>query len=254
MKTTCELCLFSIKKDGKQIGCEFNRLDNFKKEYVDDTYYLIDGLCRSCRNVNWYFYCDHPESSKTELIEQCKKEISLDYNFFILYKNGVKEELIESIKFLDKSKIKPKYIYILTTLDLEEAKKLYIDVIPHTNINVKIDIVSDKNISDDKLIRRGFDICNSNEYTVIANTSFNKEFDRISLINQIEVLDKGTKFYFAEIYDYYIVDTSVAKEILFCDESDKSLRDKLLAIFSSEKKRRIICQSVTHEKFVSLSY
>lgn len=236
MRTTCELCLFSIKKDGKQIGCEFNRLEKFEKTYTDDKFYIVDRLCESCRNVNWDYYCDHPESSKAELIDQCKKEISLDYNFFILFKDGVKEELIESIKFLDNSRVRPKYIYILTTLNLEEAKKLYIDVMPHTTINVKIDIVGDKDISDDKLIRRGFDICNPNEYTVIANTSFNREFDRISLINQIEVLDKGTKFYFAEIYDYYIVDTSVAKEVLFCDESDKPLRDKLLAIFSSEKK------------------
>lgn len=244
MRTTCELCLFSIKKDGKQIGCEFNRLERFEKTYTDDKFYIVDGLCESCRNVNWDYYCDHPESSKAELIDQCKKEISLDYNFFILFKDGVKEELIESIKFLDKSKVRPKYIYILTTLNLEEAKKLYIDVMPHTTINVKIDIVGDKDISDDKLIRRGFDICNPNEYTVIANTSFNREFDRISLINQIEVLDKGTKFYFAEIYDYYIVDTSVAKEILFCDESDKSLRDKLLAIFSSEKKGSLYVNEV----------
>ena len=236
MKTTCELCLFSIKKDGKQVGCELNRLNNFTKEYVNDTYYIVDGLCRSCRNINWDYYCDHPEASKTELLEQCKKEISIEYNFFILYNDKNKDGLIESIKFLEKSNVKPKYIYILTTLDLEEAKALYIDVIPHTNIKIKIDIMYDKNISEDKLIRRGFDICHQYEYTVIAKSNFNKEFDRIGLINKLEIVDKGRKFYFAEIYDYYIVDTSVAKEILFCDESDKSLRDKLLAIFTNEKK------------------
>lgn len=236
MKTTCELCLFSIKKDGKQIGCELNRLDNFEKEYVNDAYYIVDGLCRSCRNINWDYYCDHPEASKNELLEQCKKEISLEYNFFLLYDGISKDSLIDSIKFLDKSIVRPKYVYVLTKLDFEKAKALYIDIMPHTNLNVKIDIIGDKEASEDKLIRRGFDICYPNEYTVIAKQDFNKEFDRINLINKLEVVEKGRKFYFAEIYDYYIVDTSVAKEILFCDESDKSLRDKLLAIFTSEKK------------------
>lgn len=236
MKTTCELCLFSIKKDGKQVGCQFNRLDNFKKEYVNDSYYIMDGLCRSCRNINWDYYCDHPEASNEDLIEQCKKEISLQYNFFILYDELNKEALIESIKFIENSATKPKYIYILTTLDFEEAKSLYLDIMPHTNIKVKIDIMNDKNITEDKLIRRGFDICYPSEYTVVARPTFNKEFDRINLINKLEILEKGKKFYFAEIYDYYIVDTSIANEILFCDDSDKSLRDKLLAIFTNEEK------------------
>lgn len=248
MQTTYESCLFSIKEDGKQTGCKFHRLDKFEKELVDDRFYILEGLCNSCRNINWYYRADHPDATEEELIEKCKKEIGLSYNFFILHLDGDStQDVIDSVRFLETTKVKPKYIYVLTTLDFNSAAKLYIDIIPHTTINVKIDISDGNEADEDRLIRRGFDIADDYEYTAIARPSFHKEHDNIMILSNIYLVDYGYKFYVADMENveggrsekglsYYIVDTLAAKRVLFEDIESKDLKLKLQSIFNSYDK------------------
>jgi hypothetical protein len=248
MQTTCESCLFSIKENHKQTGCKFNRLDKFEKELIDDKFYILDGLCNSCRNINWYYHADHPDATEEELINKCKEEMGLSYNFFILHLDGDSvQDVVDSVRFLESTKVKPKYIYILTTLDINKAKQLYIDVMPHTSINVKIDINENKDADEDCLVRRGFDIASDKEYTAIARPSFNKKHDNIMILSNIYLIDYGYKFYVADMevvgggksekgLSYYIVDTLAAKQFLFEDIESKDLKLKLQSIFDTYEK------------------
>lgn len=230
MQTTCESCLFSIKDGDKQTGCKFYRLDKFEKELVDDKFYILNGYCNSCRNVNWYYKADHPDATEEELIEQCKKEMGLKYNFFIThFANDSSCDVIEMVKELEKLSVKPRYIYVLTTLDFNNAAKLYIDIMPHTSSFLKIDILHNNNADEDSLIRRGFNIACDYEYTVIINSNERPiyKLSFIDYINQKRVVDGGEKLYFVNFHDYYLVDTQFAKQLLFEDVEDKNLKLRL---------------------------
>jgi hypothetical protein len=138
MKTTCEFCLFSKKSDAKQIGCEFNRLDIFKKEY-ENGHYVLEGYCNMCRNENWYFHRDNPNASTEDLKNKAKLENTFKYSIVINGIDSSEEKILKTLNSLPAIELKPVKVFILTNFNIDKAKNFYINNVEDKK-NTKMDI------------------------------------------------------------------------------------------------------------------
>lgn len=100
IRTTCRDCIFNIKQDGKQIGCQFDRLNKFtEKEWCEeDQCWIIDRLCTRCRNVNKY------KDPIKEVIEESRVKVDV-----VILLNNIDDDidsLIEQLRFFNVNSIK----------------------------------------------------------------------------------------------------------------------------------------------------
>jgi len=125
MKTACEYCIFATRmKNKKQRGCKLNRLDIFKQqeraEIQENGYYLIDGLCNTCRNVYWKEYILNPNPDK--LINVVLKEVEIKYDVLISIDDSTIEEVKDSILYARTLAIPPNNIVMTGGLSEHNMK------------------------------------------------------------------------------------------------------------------------------------
>lgn len=131
MKTLCEHCVF-YKKQEKE--CALNLLEQFSHT-MGENGPIIDGLCRSCRNIYWKEYS--PDLQVSQLIGKVVEENQIEYDVIIGYlEEDEKRELLRTLDSLTRVMIKPKTIiiasnrnYLLNQSLWSELKQEY----PHFN-------------------------------------------------------------------------------------------------------------------------
>ena len=114
--TKCKPCVFNESENGKQVGCQLNRLEKFKsinKAILDDDgYYTIKTICNTCRGENW-----KEQNNSFNLLTKVEDEIKIPLDFILLNidkTEDVFDEIIESVNLcLNQKHIKPKKIIIV---------------------------------------------------------------------------------------------------------------------------------------------
>jgi hypothetical protein len=122
MKTSCELCRFSIKDEGTQIGCEFDRLAKFKaagvsvKDSEDGKFKIIEGrLCNTC-------YQNEEKYTQAEAFWLVKSKIETKCDIIIEPSNG--EDLKLMVSQINEMSLKP-----ATTIILNKNRQDYIKIV-----------------------------------------------------------------------------------------------------------------------------
>lgn len=79
IKTSCKECYFAIYDNNIQTGCEFNRLDKFKKtlEKDDKSYYVLERFCNRCISNKSKFKTDDP---RNEVEIKTRAKVGLFFN------------------------------------------------------------------------------------------------------------------------------------------------------------------------------
>lgn len=108
IQTDCKDCVFKILKDGKQVGCEHNRLDKFveagQAKLIDNTY-LISRFCNTCRNE-----FSIGKNSKDSIRKEVETRIGI-----IIDCNHNSDKLDITMKSIKNQKYKPIMIYCVYT-------------------------------------------------------------------------------------------------------------------------------------------
>ena len=52
-QTSCKDCVFSVKQEEKQIGCELYRSEKLGVESVEDGNYVLERYCNTYRPEEW---------------------------------------------------------------------------------------------------------------------------------------------------------------------------------------------------------
>lgn len=79
MNTTCSKCEFATRVDGKQVGCEFDRINKYKNqkieiELIEDSFLIKGRICNLCRATNSGWADDLTLEEKKE---KAKKEVEI---------------------------------------------------------------------------------------------------------------------------------------------------------------------------------
>lgn len=214
MKTTCEHCLFRtnyIPIDVRiQTGCKLNQLEKFEKTEQSrgqDIFYVLEGLCRPCRNVNWNYYQDNPDASIEMLQQQAIRESNVGYDVVVAHnKTDSVEDSVKLIKAVDLLSYPPKKITFVTNKTLEEAKQLYIDLVPHTKIPVKIEI---SNISDDEYDLLASGVIQPTKSQFLLCCLNGTEIKNEDIVKVNELVNRPQGLVLGLFTEYYIADSKI---------------------------------------------
>jgi hypothetical protein len=149
-QTSCKNCVFSIISCGVQIGCEFGRIEKYRKlnklaEHDENPkHYTINTICNTCRDHDWAKKYKNP-------MEQVIEETKVRVHAFIVDKSedspdNIKERVNKSFESLLASSILPKVIHVvLQNPNLtNEVMDIYNDLKGRTGIKVLISATYDK--------------------------------------------------------------------------------------------------------------
>lgn len=138
MRTLCQHCIFKIKENDIQIGCELNRLDKYEKQFIDN-HFVLDGYCNHLRNVYWD-KIDSPDK-----IDEVKKECEIKYGV-IYHFDGNKELLLETLKSI-RGEFEPSDFVVCFDENINVSiAELYLYCQPHfNNICITQSIDDEKN-------------------------------------------------------------------------------------------------------------
>lgn len=131
-QTTCEHCVFSLKRKEKQYACELGRLERYMEKGIkttkrgvgDKSYYIIDTICSAVRMKDW------ADSNTGNLIERVNKELEVKVNFLIyIDKYHCLEDTLQylniTLESINNQSIKPNKVIILLDFNCYEIKTIY---------------------------------------------------------------------------------------------------------------------------------
>lgn len=92
MNTSCQFCCFAQFTNDVQSGCSLDKLDKYKKHMVigEQSFYLIDGLCKYCRNKEW-------SARQDNIFESIQNEIKISLEYIILLQE--EKDLFKNLEF-----------------------------------------------------------------------------------------------------------------------------------------------------------
>lgn len=123
INTACHDCVFKESKEGIQLGCDFNRIEKFKKlNLVEESNgsFLIKDFCNRCRNKDSMHNKNMTYEKYKEYIEKTTR-VTLDY---IIYfdKTSTKTELLKTVKCIEKQTIPYTILHIVTELGVKNKE------------------------------------------------------------------------------------------------------------------------------------
>lgn len=172
--TTCKTCIFADVKDGKQVDCIVGKLDlylNKGKANKDGDFYVIQGICQSCRNNEWLKSL--PENfDHVDLVKKIKKENRVTHDLFIDYCSDIDKlnNLLVSMKTLGNIFDN---IYVITLKpDFKEIEKVVKNTYPDAKFLAILDILNDK----EKIVSQRVSKSKSFFFSYV-NTSFEPKYN-----------------------------------------------------------------------------
>ena len=114
--TSCVDCIFSVKKENKQVGCELNRLEAFTvqgteivaAEDDDNEYFVVGRFCTAYRKEGWV-------DPRKDSIERVKEEYRLRCGVMVIM--GQESTMPDAEKtilaLLDDVEVNPEYIVVV---------------------------------------------------------------------------------------------------------------------------------------------
>lgn len=219
INTLCKDCTFSILKEGRQVGCTFNRLEKFKeKELVDNKYYKIKGFCNYCRDYKWAK--EHLEDMESAVIKETELRIG-----YILLAKDCDKSLERSLNYLLNQEIKPARIAVVF-FNENERVKTFVQYIKKIQ-DVKIDIVNVLDWSDkENLIDHGARRLQDTHYISVVEEGFRLDSNFSSNLNK-QINDYLRKITMVEHdgYNALTIQTNVYK--LLGGSFQEPIRDKI---------------------------
>lgn len=262
IKTICRDCKFAEFKENKQVGCQHNRLEQFKKLEVPiseitengKTFYLIEDPCNYCFNANSYNETKNAETRFYNMTRFQTDFIVVDnknQDYCTTYNN-----LLASIHSTIYEQIRPEsFIFVITNNDKLTAEQKY-NLIELTNDMLKgLDITPSVSFMVDKDC--DFWDCvqsvlhkSSAKYYSIFSSGYNTTYDFNYKLNKEfnENLRTFAMFTGFDEYNGLTFNSSVSKELN--GFIDGNLKDKVLKNInwmSPKVKYRFIIESFNDE-------
>lgn len=191
--TTCKTCIFSDLNDGMQVGCTAGKLSKYiekGKAYKDDKFYVIEGLCQSCRNYEWLKNFDL-EISNDELLKKIREENRVTHDLLVLADKDLEsfEKTIKSFK--DEDNIFDN-IYVISTLpSFKEYESVIKNYYNDTKFRIVLDLLNDTKKTIDSVVLK----TKSFFFSVVqsgfeANRSYTKSLTKFIVddINEVSVI------------------------------------------------------------------
>ncbi len=206
LTTSCKDCLWAVYNDKTQVGCEFNKIEQYKlagkqviEAYDDDKeFFAINGVCFYGRLPGWGD--KDKERLKQELIETFPYQlIFIDYGEHYENKDQFEEIIVEHIKNQSGNMVGVSIIRhktsLLSVIEMTEILNKHVK-------KWKIINIEDENQTDDYYITHIIKEIKSTFYAKINN--FNHVDDYGKLIYEY-MHEKNNKFAILENFDNDLV-------------------------------------------------
>tara|TARA_R110002020_G_scaffold229704_1_gene440499 strand:- start:23494 stop:24249 length:756 start_codon:yes stop_codon:yes gene_type:complete len=154
-KTLCKNCIFAIKKDKEQTGCELERLELYKElgcvfdaedMQTGEKSFVIEGrYCLACRNHDWGKNVDEDKWKKTVW-----EEMQLQFQAMVFYDKN-RDELIKTVSSLANQSLKPKKITVIRKPKCKEPAEKIVEYMDSLGIEWKIQNILQKS-TDEKCV------------------------------------------------------------------------------------------------------
>ena len=130
--TGCQPCIFAQYFEGKQTGCDMDRLDKYiqqnkAEQDKDSGYYTITTICNTCRGEEWA-----NKHLGKNLIAAVEEEIKIPLDFILMSIDDPAEEVLRQLpdlvkKCVNQERIRPKKILLVlrnTSVKSSEVNKI----------------------------------------------------------------------------------------------------------------------------------
>tara|TARA_R110000824_G_scaffold46485_1_gene133507 strand:+ start:373 stop:1173 length:801 start_codon:yes stop_codon:yes gene_type:complete len=138
-ETHCEGCVFAIKRENKQTGCQLYRSEKLGASDVDAGFYVLERYCNAYRPEEWLSELSLEDYKNRHQI--ALKEVVPRVGFFILV-NTTKENAIEDLKTTIKD---------ITQQTLNKARYVVV-ITDRTEYNEEIQSILVENFDHDKTL------------------------------------------------------------------------------------------------------
>lgn len=227
-KTACKTCIFSevalgdsIYDGEHQTGCLVGRLDKFKEQErankSEDDFYIIDGVCNTCRGEAWLNQNLHGDAVSTVL-----REVQLTVDIVLYSVDEAYDELPRKLEqaisaCVKQNKIPAKRIVVVVksdNLNFTELYNLVQDMTSPYDLPFQLVRIVEDEADMGRSIEMGVDKCKS-QYTAIFNVNDKIPTNFIERLNDLVNNDLQRVLLIEPITNYHgTIFTTVAFDML----------------------------------------